>query len=431
VTDSATLTRAGTQIEPGTLVARSEPVDADLVAAYREVAYATGSVYERDGLGIFAIGEAARLVFPGGLQKQAPAEAAALLAGIAHDETGPSTGPIAGPLALGALGFAPDASAHLGIPSLAIVQTPSGAAAIRVGTPAELDVTRPSADDLRLEGPRPVSPDGFELISARPHTEFLELVELALAAIAAGEFRKVVVAREVTVIANRPLVQAELLERLRALYPSCATFAVEGFLGASPELLCRRHGSHIEAYPLAGTIARSGDPADDARHAEAFLASVKERAEHAVVVDTIAAALRRVAGSVTVAETPGLVELRNVTHLGTPITAELRPDATEGILDLIAELHPTPAVGGEPREAALAFLARHEGLNRDRYAGPVGYTDAHGNGEFYLGIRSAIVNGPVARLMAGVGIVAGSEPHAELAETQLKLQALLAAAVRP
>jgi menaquinone-specific isochorismate synthase len=133
---------------------------------------------------------------------------------------------------------------------------------------------------------------------------------------------------------------------------------------------------------------------------------------------------------VTASPEPHLLELRNVVHLATTITGQLREPAP-GALEIAVALHPTPAVGGWPRAAAIEWLADHENLERDRYAGALGYMDADGDGEWWLGIRSAMLDGSSARLLAGVGIVADSDPAAELAETQLKLQALLAAAVRP
>jgi menaquinone-specific isochorismate synthase len=274
------------------------------------------------------------------------------------------------------------------------------------------------------------SPDGFSLTSTRPHREFLALVESAVAAIESGVFDKVVLAREVMVEANRPIVVHEVLERLRTLYPSTMVFSIDGYVGASPELLVSRDGAEIVSHPLAGTYARSGDPAVDERMAAALFESGKDRQEHRFVVDAIAAALAPVCQRLDVPEVPSIMQLRNVLHLGTHIRGELREPAPSA-LELVAALHPTPAIGGTPTRAALAWLAENEGLARGRYAGPVGWVDADGNGEFALGIRSADIDGSRARLVAGVGLVKGSDPESELAETQLKLQALLAAVVRP
>lgn len=280
--------------------------------------------------------------------------------------------------------------------------------------------------------PRPddKGPDGFTLTSVRPHAEFLALIENAVDSIAAGAFEKVVLAREVIVEANRAIVIDDVLDRLRHLYPSCMVFSVEGFVGASPELLVERRGDRVTSHPLAGTFPRSGDSEADERLAEELLVSDKDRREHRYVVDAVARALEPLCEELSVPEVPAIVQLRNVVHLGTRIEGrmtERRPSA----LELVAAIAPTPAVGGTPREPALEFVAGHEGFDRGRYGGPVGWVDADGDGQFAIGIRCADIEGHRARLVAGVGVVKGSIPAAELAETQLKLQALLSAVVRP
>jgi menaquinone-specific isochorismate synthase len=202
------------------------------------------------------------------------------------------------------------------------------------------------------------------------------------------------------------------------------------FVAASPEVLVARSGTSVVSHPLAGTIPRSGDPHADQALADALLASPKDRAEHDWVVRDVVEALQAWCTSLQVPETPSIVALRNVSHLGTLVSGTLTADAPSA-LGLAALLHPTAAVGGTPRNAALAWLAAHERLDRGPYAAPVGWVDARGDGEWAVGIRSAVVSGARARLFAGVGVVDGSDPAAELAETQFKLQALLAAVVRP
>ena len=257
------------------------------------------------------------------------------------------------------------------------------------------------------------------------------MIDDAVAAIERGLFEKVVVARAVEVSANRSIVVADVVRRLHDLYPSCTTFSVDGFVGASPELLVGRHGADVVSHPLAGTTARVGDPDADAAAAAALLASDKDRAEHRLTVDGVAEALSPWCASLTVPEGPSVVALRNVTHLGTTISGTLGPSAPSSVLDLVAALHPTAAVGGQPSAAALSWLAAHERLDRGRYAGPVGWVDAAGNGEWWVGIRCAEIDDNRAVFRAGCGVVAGSEGPAELVESQLKLQALLAALVRP
>jgi menaquinone-specific isochorismate synthase len=262
------------------------------------------------------------------------------------------------------------------------------------------------------------------------HAEFCNVVAETVAAIATGRFEKVVLARQVEVAASGPILVADVLGRLRALFPACMVFNVDGFLGASPELLVRRMGLDVRSHPLAGTVPRSGDPDADAKLAADLLGSAKDRHEHRVVVDAVASVLAPLCTRLDVPDAPAIVPLRNVSHLGTLIDGALR-DPAPSALELAARLHPTPAVAGTPREAAVAHIAAVEGFDRGRYAGPVGWVDTDGDGEWAVGIRSATLDGHIARLVAGVGVVADSEPEAELAETQLKLQALLAAVVRP
>ncbi|MHB8506775.1 MAG: isochorismate synthase, partial [Acidimicrobiales bacterium] len=250
--------------------------------------------------------------------------------------------------------------------------------------------------------------------------------------IRAGELSKVVLARRVDVTANRDLPTSEIVGRLRALYPSCMVFRMGGFLGASPELLVRRRGEAVASHPLAGTVARSGDATADRGLVDGLRASVKERAEHAFVVDDLRSHLGPFCAELSIPDEPSVLELRNVSHLATRLNGRLRPDRRRPTaLELVAAVHPTPAVGGTPTEAACAYLAEVEGFDRGPYAGAVGWVDAAGDGDWAVGIRCATVEGPRASLYAGVGVVADSDPAAELAESQLKLQALLAAVVRP
>ncbi len=397
-------------------------------AAARALAAADGRVLERDGRAIFSLGVAARLALRGGVAHPGAARAAEELLAAVGD----------GALALGALPFEPLSPGELVLPALAVIERRGQPPVARAtGTRRELDALLgafPFAEGAPAPPPAPRGElaDRFELISSRSHPEFRALVAEAVAAIADGELDKVVLAREVLIRANRAFQQPDLLNRLRALHPSCFAFALDGFVGASPELLCRRRGLAVASEPLAGTVARSGDPEADERLAEMLISSRKERHEHRLVVDAIAGVLRPLCAELAIPEVPIILELRNVAHLTTPVRGHLRPGpGTPGALQLVAELHPTPAVGGWPRDAALAYLAKHEGLERGLYAGAVGYVEAGGDGEFWLGIRSAQISGREARLLAGVGIVEGSDPAAELAETQLKLQALLAVAVRP
>jgi len=414
-----------TAAEPSRLVARTARIDgtaADLLA----VAGDDGLLFQREGAGLAAQGVALRIPVPGRLDPSETAAAVAdALTGIdVDDEVGL---PGCGPVAIGALPFDASAPGGLIVPKMVVGRAADGTTWVtHIGVPSApmpvVELLSPVTDA------RP--PDGFTLTSSMHHADFCRLVEATVADIAAGRFEKVVLARQVEVEANGPIIVSDVLARLRALFPACMVFSVDGFVGASPELLVRRMGRLVRSHPLAGTVPRSGDPDADARLAAGLLGSDKERHEHAVVVEAVAETLRPHCTRLDVPDVPSIVPLRNVSHLGTLIEGELAQPAPSA-LELAARLHPTPAVAGTPRHAALERIVAVEGFDRGRYAGPVGWVDANGDGEWAVGIRSATLDGNRARLVAGVGVVADSDPEAELAETQLKLQALLAAVVRP
>jgi salicylate biosynthesis isochorismate synthase/menaquinone-specific isochorismate synthase len=238
-----------------------------------------------------------------------------------------------------------------------------------------------------------------------------------------------VLAREVEVHAPVDHDPAAVLGLLREAFPSCYVLAVGRgagtFVAASPELLVRREGQRASTVALAGSIRRSADPAVDDHLGEQLLQSPKDREENAIVARRIARALRPHAVWVTAAREPALVRIANIQHLGTPIRAQLT--SALGAIELASVLHPTPAVGGEPGEIAQRLIPALEGLDRGWYAGPVGWVDASGDGEFCVALRCALLRGRLARLYAGCGIVRDSEPAEELAESETKLEALLPA----
>ena len=402
-----------------TLVARTVPLDGDEPVDLLAEAGDDGLLFARENAGLAGRGCALRLELPDGL---AGADAADRVHGaLAAIEVEDGVGrPGCGPVAMAALPFDRRAPGTLTVPAVIVGRAADGTAWRTTIAPAP-------APHRRRQRP----PDGFTLSSSMSHADWCRVVSDTVAEVGRGRFEKVVLARRVLVEANDLILVADVLERLRSLYPACTVFSMDGFVGASPELLVRRIGSSVTAHPLAGTVPRSGDPEADGQLTAALLASPKERHEHAVVVDAVAAALGPHCRSLTVPETPGIVGLRNVSHLGTRITGLLADDPAPSALDLAAALHPTPAVAGNPRELALEQIAAVEGFDRGRYAGPVGWVDANGDGEWVVGIRSAQLDGRRAELTAGVGIVSDSDPEAELVETQLKLQALLAAVVRP
>jgi len=237
----------------------------------------------------------------------------------------------------------------------------------------------------------------------------------------------VVLAREVRAHAPAAHDSAAVFGALRELFPACYCWCVgtpeAAFLGASPELLVRRDGQRAQTVALAGTTRRSADPSVDDHLGEQLLQSTKDREEQEIVARRIERTLDPVSLWVAAAEQPVLVKVHNVQHLATPIRAQLAdPVAT---VELAGLLLPTPAVGGEPREAALPLIPALEGLDRGWYAGAVGWTDLAEDGEFCVALRCALLRGSVAHLYAGCGIVRDSVPAEELAETEVKLQALL------
>jgi isochorismate synthase len=242
-----------------------------------------------------------------------------------------------------------------------------------------------------------------------------------------GELGKVVLARRYRIQGRDLFDPAQVIGRLRTDYSDCFLFAVARgercFLGASPERLVRLRHENVRATCLAGSIARGATPELDQQLGEELLASAKDRAEHEFVVRAICDELIEVCGGRVTTGPLSLMKLRNIQHLFTPIVG--RVARGRSILDLVERLHPTPAMGGTPREPALAMIRRFEGLDRGWYASPVGWMDIRGEGEFTVAIRSALLHGSAASLFAGCGIVAGSDPEREYAESCLKLRPML------
>jgi salicylate biosynthesis isochorismate synthase/menaquinone-specific isochorismate synthase len=278
---------------------------------------------------------------------------------------------------------------------------------------------------LPLLDPHPTAPATIR--SARPPREFEAAVEAATSRIEAGEMSKVVLAREVIVEAGSAHDTAALYGALREQFPSCFCFCCgtpeASFVGASPELLVRRAGASVSTVALAGSTRRSSDPAVDDHLGEQLLRSDKNRREQRIVAERIVRALRPHAVWVEAAAEPEIAKVANIQHLATPVIAQLAEP--HSAIELAGMLHPTPAVGGEPWPSAERAIAELEQMDRGWYAAPVGWMDATEDGEFCVALRSALVRDREAHLFAGVGVVAGSDPAAELAETEVKLQALL------
>lgn len=252
---------------------------------------------------------------------------------------------------------------------------------------------------------------------AHPVHRWRSAVDAAIERIQSGELEKVVLARDLLVEAADPIDPRFVLSHLAARYPECWAFAVDGLVGATPEMLVRRRGDRVSSRVLAGTTWPH-DGVSAAQLAADLLASTKDRDEHGFAVASLVAAMQAVCTSVETDDVQVLT-LRNVAHLATRVRGVLS-DPGAGVLDVAAALHPTAAVGGTPTAVAMALIAELETMDRGRYAGPVGWIDANGDGELGLALRSAELDGASARLFAGGGIVAGSDPDTEVAETEAK-----------
>jgi isochorismate synthase len=408
-------------IEPSG-VARAERLGPafDLLSAY----VPDGAFFEREGVGAGGSSPALRISFTAaGMDgEDARRMLRGVFAGIRPDPPAPS------PVLFASIPFDPTGRATGLVPRRTVR---------RMGDGETWSIEIPG-------GPGgPAGPSGRPIARSRPHGAFSGLqlhpvpsrddyeasVSAALARIAAGLLRKVVLARALDVAAGRGLGPAQLAWRLRAVDPGCFTFAFprgEGrvLVGASPELLVARRGTRVLANPLAGSAPRSGDPDEDRANGEGLLASAKDREEHAVVVEAVEEALSPFCDELERDGEPRLLGTANVWHLSTPFRGTLRRPAADA-LSLAIALHPTPAVCGTPREEARRAIRELERFDRDGYAGPIGWVDAEGDGEFAIALRCAELSGDRARLFAGAGIVAGSVPARELDETERKFRAFL------
>ena len=396
----------------------------DLLASYEP----GGTFFERASLGVATSGVAATISVPGGPERilRLSRRVAEALGAIRRGPEDPV------PLAVTGLSFHDDAPAEATIPGRATVRH-------RPGETWQIDVAMQGLappDTVRERWASRTMPfEAFADVQLWPEPEaeeYAAAVAMATRKIRGGSLRKVVLARSMLVDAGRELDLKQLLWRLRAVDPDCYAFATPlaglgpgaALVGATPELLVRRRGPRVEATPLAGSAPRYGDPDRDRASAGALFRSDKDREEHAVVVEDVARVLGAFCNDLERPHEPELFGTANVWHLATPCRGRLH-DPSVGALDLVAALHPTPAVAGTPRDAALDVLGELEAIDRGGYAGPVGWVDAEGDGEFAIALRCAEITGKTARLFAGAGIVADSVPEAELDETERKFRALL------
>ncbi|WP_447925644.1 isochorismate synthase [Georgenia muralis] len=439
----------------------------DLLAALPRADPALTFSWVRRGEGVVGWGEALRIE-TAGADRIAAADRAWVAAVSAMTVEDGVRLPGTGPVAFGSFAFSAGSPAGgvLVVPEVVLGRREGrtwlttvraeGAAADELGVD-ELGVDELGVDDVgharvgataRTLSPTPVTSPGEVryadgALSAR---EWSAAVAGVIARIRAGEVTKVVMARDVVATAQRPLDVRHLLSRLAAGYPGCWTFSVDRLVGATPELLVRREKGLAACRVLAGTIRRTGDDADDLRRAAELARSSKDLEEHELAVASLVRALRPYCASINVPEAPFVLHLPNVMHLASDVTGVVdgalghpstyRTHTPGGSgpssLALAAALHPTAAVGGTPTPAALAVLAEAERMDRGRYAGPVGWIGADGDGEWGIGLRSGEIAADDPhriRLFAGCGVVAASDPAAELAESEAKLQPMREALV--
>jgi menaquinone-specific isochorismate synthase len=353
-----------------------------------------------------------------GVAARVPAERAEhALAGIAVDDDVRERG--TGAIAVGALPFHDTMRAELVVPARVV-----GVSADGRGWVTEIRA-------LPAPPPRPPAPSRYVVEARMSRAEWHRAVEALLREIAAGRLEKAVLAREVLVTADAPLDPRTVLERLVRTQGSAYVFAADGLVGASPELLVHRRGADVVSRPMAGTVRREASAEADAAATAGLVSSPKQTAEHRLVVDAVVAGLRSTGVEVEPVGAPELAQLADVSHLATVVAGRVADGARPSALAIAGRLHPTPAVGGTPRAAALDAIHALEPFDRGRYAGPVGWVDADGDGEWAVALRCAELRDEHARLFAGAGIVAGSDPDAEWDETEAKLEPMLRAIVRP
>jgi menaquinone-specific isochorismate synthase len=414
------------RLEPGPLFSRVVRLDDGLDPL--DQAGDDGFVWHSPAGALVGLGVAARVPVgtgPGRVERAAETVAALLEAVEVVDPDGTGLGPAA----VGALPFHPATPGGLVVPALLLRTDPEGRTWAVLTGPDPFAPPDPAELVARLRGPAAAAPwPATRRPDSGPGGSGLDwwrgAVRAALEAIGEGRLDKVVLAREAVVEADGPFPRGEVLRRLRwRSGGSTYLYASGGFVGASPELLVRRRGRVAFSRPMAGTVPRGDSAAAEADGLARLTGSPKEAVEHRLVVDAVVEGLAKVADRVEVGR-PEVVRLATVAHLATEITADLTGPLPSA-LELAGLLHPTPAVGGSPRDAALAAIAALEPFDRGRYAGPVGWVDRAGDGEWAVALRCAALQGRHAHLIAGAGIVPGSDPDAEWAETEHKLRAML------
>ena len=387
-------------------------IDFDPSVDLNDVAGNDGYLFVRSGVGYAARGVAAHVSF---------SEVQGALSAIRHQNH--TTFDVA-PIAMGVLPFDCNSNGTFFIPQQIVGKDEFGNCWLTTIDDA------PTAIEL---SPKPIAKaNTFSVRPLTPIDHYLDAVSQARDAVRDGHITKAVIAREIVVEAEQPIDVHAVLHRLRSSFGNSYRYSLNGFIGASPELLIEVQGQTIRSHPLAGTTPRTGDPETDNELARQLITSMKDQVEHRVVIDVIHDMLLPFCSYLDWEPEPSVIQVANVQHLGTLIEGHLSQEHPP-VLELARMLCPTPALGGHPRAQALDIIERLEGFDRKNYGGAIGWVDANGNGTWAVAIRCAELSDDrkTARIIAGGGIVAASDPNAELAETQAKFQAMLSAIVRP
>ena len=386
-----------------------------------------GFLFVRDGIGV--AGRQAIHSVP-------EAEAMTFLGSLTPSKLSDSTHANNGPILFALVPFSPSQPAEFILPRITFRKTNEQDPTVTLIGESEDDLTdekfhQAISAAITSPPPRPNS-NSYRVAPRTAVGHYLDAVVQARDAVRAGELQKAVIARDIEVHADDPIDVHAILLRLRASFGSSYRYCVNNIIGASPELLVSVEGSTVRSHPLAGTAPRTGDQATDRRLAEELVDSTKNQIEHRIVIDMVHDTLLPFCSYLDWEAEPSVVTVANVQHLGTAIEGALT-DPPSHVFSLVRALCPTPALGGHPSSAALTFIEKVEGLDRGYYGGAVGYMDTNGDGIFAVTIRCAEMTEDkrTARLFAGGGIVADSDPYAELAETQAKFQAMLSAIIRP
>jgi len=387
-------------------------IDFDSSVDLNDVAGNDGYLFVRSGVGFAARGIATRVAF---------SEVQKTLSAIQHHN---HTNLDVAPIAMGVLPFDTSSAGDFFIPKQVVGKDEKGNCWLTTIDDASVNLEISQTPVART--------NTFTVRPLTPIENYLQAVASARDAVRDGRITKAVIAREIIVEAGQSIDVHAVLHRLRSTFGNSYRYSMNGFIGASPELLLEVSGQTIRSHPLAGTTPRTGDPITDNELARKLISSMKDQIEHRVVIDVIHEMLLPFCSYLDWEPEPSVVQVANVQHLGTLIEGHLSDDHPP-LLELARMLCPTPALGGHPRAEALEIIDQLEGFDRKNYGGAVGWVDADGNGTMAVAIRCAELSEDrkTARLIAGGGIVAASDPDAELAETQAKFQAMLSAIVRP